>query len=136
MKLVLAPFNLNDPNDPDWTIQPQKFSESFAQKANKSAYSPINYELRITNHGLGADWPTVTIIISSAAGLLLFVIPEAHKRVRESLEEWVHIKKTTEALINWVARPKDIIQYPIELLYLDALTYVLEKSEKENSVFS
>ena len=134
MLIVSAPYNLNDPNDLDWSIQPRNFKKSFSSKMKKSPYGEVIYLLQQTNHGLGADWPTVTVTIFSIASFLLFAIPEGHKKIRESIEEWEKIKTELEKLIYWIFKRKTIIQYPKEILYLDVLTQALKSVPSDAEV--
>ena len=119
MEIVLSPYK--DPSlGLDWPEQTPLIEAGLRARLSKWHAGSVEYQIRRTNHGLGADWPTITLALLSVAGTLFFAIPAAHKKVRESLEEWKKIKENLERLLAWVSPSEEVASYPVELLFLDA----------------
>jgi len=114
MEIVLAPYK--DPaNGLDWDQQTpviKKEIEGLLDKYSKK----LNYKLSETDHGKGADWPTITLVI-----YLFFTIPKFHKKIRETIAEWKLIYIEISDIIKYVADKVRILFYPKELLLLDSL---------------
>ena len=91
---------------------------------------PINGSVTTRNVGKGANWSVIVLILSG----LFFTIPEAHKRVRESLEEWRRIFKELKPLFSWLLGTKRAL-YPDQYLFLVALFSVAECIEPSVLVF-
>jgi hypothetical protein len=94
----------------------------------------IPAEVGVKNIGRGADYYVVSISILSAASVLFFAIPTAHKKVRESLEEWKRIYNEFSRLISWFAFSSPIY-YPEHYLFLVALLKLDEDTEASELTF-
>ncbi|MCG7983767.1 hypothetical protein [Candidatus Thiodiazotropha endoloripes] len=120
MEIIVNPYK-DSGRGVDWDEQtPKIISEMnlyFSQ--NKET---LNFSLLETDHGTSADWPTITITIGGGIGAL-FIIPEAHKRIRESFEEWKRIGNEITSLITWIASKYPVVAYPKELLFFDLLEW-------------
>lgn len=129
MEIVLSPYK--DPSGGvDWPEQTPAIEAELTKRLRDWDAGTVEYRIRRTNHGLGADWPTITLSVLSIAGTLFFTIPAAHKKVREALEEWKKVRANIEKFLAWISREKEIAAYPVELLFLDA---VLHAAETETS---
>ncbi|PUB74705.1 MAG: hypothetical protein DBP03_08250 [gamma proteobacterium symbiont of Ctena orbiculata] len=120
MEIIVNPYE--DPGRGlDWDEQtPRIINEMNLYLSEKN--EAFNFSLEETNHGTAADWPTITITITGAIGAL-FVIPEAHKRIRESCEEWKRIGDEMASLLSWIASKYPVAAYPKELLFFDLLEW-------------
>jgi len=90
----------------------------------------IEYSLKDTNHGIGADLPTVLIEIVKMAGWAFFVIPALHKTIRETIQEWKKIKQNIDKVIDWIKKRWSILVYPEYY----ALLHVLESLEQKTNI--
>jgi hypothetical protein len=84
----------------------------------------------VRNIGKGADW---SVIVLAITGIFL-AIPEAHKKVRESYEEWQLIFKELKSFYSRII-PKKIALYPDQYLFLIALNQVVTKTNLECLLF-
>lgn len=112
------------PEDPDGTGQLTLALSQIQARAASAPGGALPVELQATNHGLGADWPTLAVTISSVATAALFGIPELHKKLRENATEYRHMRDNLLKLIAWLAGPYDVPQYPVELIYRDAVLHL------------
>ena len=80
----------------------------------------------VRNIGKGADWSVIVLAIIG----VYFAIPEAHKKIRESFEEWQHIFKELKSLYSLLI-PKKTALYPNQYLFLIALNLVATKTNPE-----
>ncbi|MBY0270659.1 MAG: hypothetical protein K2X06_12370 [Burkholderiales bacterium] len=134
MDVVLSPYE--DPSAGlDWPEQTPQILEGLKSRIESWDGAKVEYRIRETNHGLGADWPTITLQILSLSATAFFVIPAAHKKIRESIEEWRKIKANVERFIAWVSPKKKIASYPVELLFLDCADQALETDASERLEF-
>ncbi len=120
MELIINPYK--DPSyGLDWNEQTQTILIELDQflKNKKESYL---YSAKETNHGTATDWPTITLTISGLIGTL-FVIPEAHKKIRESYEEWKKIGNELKSFISWVISKYPIVTYPKEFLFFELLEW-------------
>ena len=127
MEYILAPYK--DPTSGlNWVEQTpiikNQIQNHFSEYGEK-----IEYEIIETDHGKGADWPTIALVLIN----VLFVIPTCHKKIRESISEWKLIYYNICGFTNWISEKFRILFYPRELLLLDALSE-LEKSLDVNDI--
>ncbi len=123
MEVVLSQYE--DPSTgADWPEQTAQIVEQLKSRVESWSGDRVEYRIRETNHGFGADWPTITLQILSFGATAFFVIPAAHKKVRESIEEWRKIKANIERLIAWVSPKKKVTSFPVTPLFLDAADQV------------
>jgi hypothetical protein len=123
MQVLVAP--LTTPGDDEGHDHEfQVFSNSL--NAAQSTASPI--VIQQVNLGLGADWLVFMIDLAMWVGAAVLVVPHTHKYVRESYEECKTIHSNILALIDKVRAGRNVVRYPIELLYLEALRTILAKS--------
>lgn len=92
--------------------------------------APAEGSASTRNIGKGADW----IVVVISLGSLFFVIPKAHKHLRESLEEWQRIYKEFKSLISWLLGNKPAL-YPDQYLFLVALFVAAETANSNDLVF-
>jgi hypothetical protein len=90
----------------------------------------VDGSVSVRNIGKGADWLVIVLTITG----IFFAIPEAHKKVRESFEEWQHIFKELKSLYSWLI-PKKIVLYPNQYLFLIALNLVATKTNPKELIF-
>lgn len=121
MQIIVNPYE--DPSfGLDWHEQTSAIFETITNQFVSRYGDSFQPMLRETNHGTAADWPTVTITVTGLAGAF-FIIPEAHKRVREAFEEWKKIGGELSALIVWLSDKFPVVSYPKELLFFDLLEW-------------
>lgn len=121
MDIVIGPYT--DPGDGlEWHEQTPIIMENLHSLFDENN-DKYNFKAIESNHGLGADWPTITIQISSLVGTFI-LIPELHKLVRESLDEWKTIGEELTSVIAWLATKYPIESYPKELLFFDMLEWL------------
>ncbi|MDA2933460.1 hypothetical protein MYX82_03865 [Acidobacteria bacterium AH-259-D05] len=127
VKLVLAPYE--DPvKGLDWQEQTPMVKQRLETKLDSHPEGPIEYVLKETDHGIGADWPTITIEFLKWGGLL-FSIPAAHRLIRETIQEWKEIKKTLDKIIAWIQEDEQIVSYSIEFAFLKALEFLESRGD-------
>lgn len=128
MNIVLAPYK--DPSEGlDWPEQTPVILNAINARLRGWDDGTLEYQLRETNHGRGADWPTITVSILSLAGAAFFTIPAAHKKVRESLEEWKRIGANLNRLVARLAPRSEVAAFPVELIFFDAVESALRIDE-------
>lgn len=133
MKLILNPYQ--DPGkDIDFDQQTPIIENQITGMLNEYSEN-IDYSLNECNFGGGADFPTMVIELASVAGVAFIAIPEAHKKVREALEEWKLINENTKKLINWVSGKSNVVSQPIEVLFIAASEALLKFIEKDDALF-
>ncbi len=60
LSLVFAPYA--DPADgPDWDEQTPLIIEEMTAELSECPVAPLRFELRESDHGIGADWPTLSV---------------------------------------------------------------------------
>jgi hypothetical protein len=131
MEILVNPFG--EPKD-DLEKEEQTAVRAILDKLESYPDGHIPAEVRIKNIGRGADWSVVSISILSTASVLFFAIPAAHKKVRESLEEWKRIYNEFSRLISWLAFSSPIY-YPDHYLFLVALLKLDEDAEASELTF-
>ncbi len=90
----------------------------------------VNSSVSIRNIGKGADWSVIVLTITS----IFFIIPEAQKKIRESVEEWQSIFKELKSIYSWIVKKKTAL-YPNQYLFLIALNSVVAKTNNNEFVF-
>ena len=125
MEILINPFG--EPGD-DWEEKERKQVETLLSKLHDNPEGFIPAEVGIKNIGRGADWHVVSLTILSTATGLFFAIPAAHKKVRESLEEWRRIYNEFSRLLNWLAFSSPVY-YPDHYLFLVALLKLDDDAE-------
>ena len=118
MKYILAPYK--DPaSGLDWDEQTSIIKKRIQDRLSEYD-DTILYKIVETDHGKGADWPTIALLLLNAS----LVIPEFHKKFRETISEWKLIYKNACRLTNWISEKFRILFYPRELLFFDALAEI------------
>ncbi|WP_196157177.1 hypothetical protein [Reinekea sp. G2M2-21] len=125
MEILINPFG--EPSN-DWREEERKAKQSLLRRLEGNPDGNIPAEVAIKNIGRGADWHVLSLTILSTATGLFFVIPAAHKKVRESLEEWRRIYNEFSRLLSWLAINSPIY-FPDHYLFLVALLNLDEDTE-------
>ena len=89
----------------------------------------LDFAVKQTNHGVGYDAITATVAVT---GFLLFGIPAAHKKIRESLAEWKLIYNNVQKVLGYVKHKQPIQAYSIEVAFLEALIYLEDQTNVED----
>lgn len=92
---------------------------------------PENVEVAAVNLGRGADWMVLAVYFGVAA----VFVPEAHKKIRENIEEWVRIYRELHALFSWIVEGRKAL-YPDEYLFLKAIEVLSEQALDEMVEFN
>ena len=133
MKLILSPYQ--DPScGLDWHEQTPEIKARIGVILENFDES-TDYTIQEEVFGAGADWPTIVINVATVAGLGLIALPEAHKRVREALEEWKIIGNNFRKLINYIAGKESVVSKPIEILFITASESLLSVLKKDDAIF-
>jgi hypothetical protein len=134
MDVVLSPYE--DPSAGlDWSEQTPSILKDLTSRIESWDGAKVEYRIRETNHGLDADWLTITLQVLSVGTTAFFVIPAAHKEVRESIEEWRKIKANIERFITWISPKKKVASYPVELLFFDSADQALAADASDRLAF-
>lgn len=133
MKIILNPY-VDPGRGMDWPEQTPIVTNRI-DGILKEFNEPVKYDLTEHNFGGGADWPVIAVNVATIASVGFFAIPEAHKRIRESLEEWGRIGASIKKLIKHLSDREVLVAEPIEVLFLDACKALLEFSNAEDATF-
>ncbi|EIV1777536.1 hypothetical protein MOU97_004221 [Vibrio vulnificus] len=118
----------------DWHEQTGEIESTIRHSLLESKF-PIEFLIRESNIGRGADYPVTVIQVISVLGFVGFVIPEAHKRVRESLEEWSRIRDYFSKLSALLSQNNSIIALPDEVLFAKSAEALLTETKASDAVF-
>lgn len=133
MKIILNSYQ--DPSEGmDWNEQ-TPIIENRITGIMKEFSESVDYSIQETNFGVGADWPTIVLNVATIAGVGFIALPEAHKRVREALEEWQLVGANVKKLIEWIGGNELIVAQPIELIFITASEALLSLTKKDDAVF-
>lgn len=92
--------------------------------------STLDGLVSVRNIGKGAEWSVIVLTITG----IFFAIPEAHKKVRESFEEWQHIFKELKSLYTCLIHNK-VALYPNQYLFLITLNLIAIKTNPKELIF-
>lgn len=129
-ELEILVLEFGEVNDLNWSRVEIETVRRYNERLHAYPAGPVNGSVTIRNIGRGADWLVVVLIL----GGLFFTIPETHKKIRESLEEWQHIFKEFKSLVSWLVGKKAVI-YPDQYLFMVALFSVVELVNLDTLVF-
>jgi hypothetical protein len=133
VELIIAPYK--DPADGlDWPEQTPIIMEKLENTLG-SYDEKVQFQFLEKDIGLGASWPVIAIEISVIAGTAFFAIPAAHKKIRESLQEWKLIGNKFLKLIDFISGSERVITYPIQILFLDAIAVLEKHKDVETAIF-
>ncbi|WP_223619032.1 hypothetical protein [Lysobacter sp. ESA13C] len=130
LEILVAEFGEID--DSAWSEAERIAIDNYLQLLQTYPSRPIEGSVTIRNIGRGADWS----VIALAIGGLFLAIPEAHKRLRESLEEWRRIFKEFQSISSWLGLVgKKSVLYPDQYLFLIATFHVVDRFEPDAIIF-
>ena len=120
-----------DENEPHNTIERLKAS------IGTYPYGAVEYRVKETDHGVGADFPTVTVdvLVLGAATIkavsVFLDVPAARKRVRDALSGWKDIKSDVDRFFGWFKKAEGdrIYAYSKEVAFLEALGRLEPKTQ-------
>jgi hypothetical protein len=122
--VVLCPFDDPATSGYDWPEQvPQALAE-LKEAATSCPAGEVSYRSEETDHGLGLDWPTLTVDVLKVGALVVFGIPILHKKVRDTVAGWREIKATVDKAVGWLARKHPVLSYSMGKAYLEALAHL------------
>jgi len=131
MEIIINPFG--DPSQHRVEREKEEIDNLLLKfERYPGSYIPVKVGTR--DIGKGAEWLIVSVTILSGATGLFFAIPAAHKKIRETLEEWQRIFNEFRRLLDWLSI-KEPIMLPDQYLFLVALSKLNEKCEASESVF-
>lgn len=128
LEILVSEFGEID--DSEWPRVKNEAIDHYSKLLHTYPAGPIDGSVTIRNIGKGADWPVVVLIF----GGLFFIIPEAHKRVRESLEEWQRIFKEFKSISLWLASKKRAL-YPDQYLFLVAVSSAVKRVGPDTLIY-
>ena len=129
-QLEIAVLEFGEVNDSDRPRVEKEVLCHYMRLLDNYPAGPIAGSVEIRNIGKGADWPIVILAI----GGLFFTIPEATRKVRDSLEEWRRIFKEFQEVMSWILGKKRAI-YPDQYLFLVGLFAVAARVEPDALTF-
>ncbi|MDD9158399.1 hypothetical protein PVK64_19730 [Aliivibrio sp. S4TY2] len=118
----------------DWHEQTDEIENSLRELIIQSKL-PVEFSIRESNIGRGADCPVTIFQVISVFGFIAFAIPEAHKRVRESIEEWSLIKENALKLIALLTKNNRMVALPDEILFIKSVEALLSEIEANDAMF-
>lgn len=129
-------FLLNDldTGTDDWEAHKTSALRSLARTLEAFPGGPVEYQAEEDNRGLGADWTVIALTILSLVGSGFFAIPSAHKKIRETLEEWRRVRDSLNVLGKWLAEHHQMLAYPQQILFLDALSEIEKSADVDEAV--
>ncbi|PKO25774.1 MAG: hypothetical protein CVU35_02530 [Betaproteobacteria bacterium HGW-Betaproteobacteria-8] len=132
MDIIYSPFGEID--DEEYRSVVDAKIKEYESRLKTYEGGQIEFHVRETNHGRGADLLTVTVSLVSLAGTAFFAIPAAHKKIREAFEEWKQIGKEIDTLISRVSG-NDRPSLPIEVLFFEAVNDLASSKVAESLEF-
>ena len=122
MTIILSPYE--DPaSGQDWDEQTPGIKEDLTQSL--SAAKVTEYEVKETNHGLGADWPTITLLLLAAN--LFFEVPEFYQRVQSAIAGWQRIAHDVKSIINKLSERQPVVGLSEDILFLLSIDHIAGK---------
>ena len=126
LELVIAAFG--ELSDDDWEAVVEAGESDLRRRISEFVgEKPSNIEVKSADIGRGADWTVLAIYFVAAT----IAIPEAHKRIRENLEEWQRIYRELNAFFTWVIKGRAAL-YPDEYLFLKSIEALSVEGLSEN----
>ena len=130
-RFVLMPYS--DPAEGlNWEEQTPLHHERISKAITDHFSNHLQFKLHETDHGIGADWPTLTLELIGTATGLFFGIPALHKKIREAISEWRQIKNEISKFISWIKRNEPVVSYSIEVAFYDAIDYLSALEDVDN----
>lgn len=129
-KTELFILAIGTPADDEWESAESEALSLYRQRLESYPGAPIHGSVSLRNLGKGADWYVIAVTVGGA----FFAIPELHKRIRESLEEYRLIWNNLKGLFSWLVRDKRAL-YPDQYLFLAALFHVSEEYDADRLIF-
>jgi hypothetical protein len=111
--------------DEAWAAAESKALDLYRERLRSNPSGSIDGDVSIQNIGSGADWIVVAIRLTEFAFMGFIAIPSAHKKVRESIEEWKRIFLELRNTFFWIKGNKKAI-YPDPYLFLTAICHLTD----------
>jgi hypothetical protein len=105
----------------DWHEQTPLIIDAIRDRIRIFPGGQIEVEFLEENYGTAADWPVIKIKVLAVAGVLLFGVPEAHKYIRETYEEWQHMAREVDSVVTTIAGSSAVLECSVGILIFDAL---------------
>lgn len=126
VKIILAPYK--DPAEGlDWHEQTPLIRKELHGILSNYPFGKVEYKIEETDHGIGADLPTILLEIIGIGSTLFFGVPALHKKIRETIGEWKKIWEEVKNFIKWINKKQPIISYSKEIAFLKALEFLETK---------
>jgi len=126
VQIVISPYK--DPSSGlDWKKQTNIIKKTLDKKIS-SYKKNIEFNLKESEHGIGADYPTIIIEIIGLGSIIFFSIPKLHKKIRDSIDEWKIIWHELSKFIMWLKKKEKIISYSKEIAFLKSLALLDKKT--------
>lgn len=120
MEITISPYK--DPAEGlDWHEQTPLIIDAIKDRIRSYPGCKIDVEILEENYGTAADWPVIKVKVLVVAGVLFFGVPDVHKRIRETYEEWQHIATEVDNIVTTVAGSSEILECSAGVLIFDAL---------------
>lgn len=130
-RFVLMPYT--DPAEGlDWDEQTPLHYERISKGIIDNFSKGLQFKLNETDHGIGADLPTITLELIGTATGLFFGIPALHKKIRETISEWKKIKDEISKFTSWLIKNEPVASYSIEVAFYEALSYLAKSENIDN----
>jgi hypothetical protein len=104
--------------------------------ADLSSYKkgPVQARTKLTNHGVGADWPTITIEILELGAIAFFVIPEFRKRIKDAVQGWREMGEALQRFRNWLFRRRNVVSCSVEVAFLESLNRMADSTDVDELI--
>jgi len=130
-RFVLKPYS--DPAEGlDWEEQTPLHHDRISKGITDRFSNNLQFKLHETDHGIGADFPTITLELIGTATGLFFGIPALHKKIREAISEWRQIKDEISKFISWIKKNEPVASYSIEVAFYEAINYLSTFEDVDN----
>ncbi len=129
IKVVLNAFDDPARSGYDWPEQVPQLLADLEATLSSGPAGEVSYRVEETDHGLGVDWPTLTLELVKVGALVIFGIPILNKKVRDAIAGWREIKATVDSMLSWLSAKHPIMSYSIGKVYLDALEHLDTKTD-------
>jgi len=127
--VILSPYG--DPSELDERAE-ERIHKQIEEQLSSYPHGKIDFELKQTDHGVGADWATVYLIIRTV-GDAVVLIPKVRKRIGDTIAGWRNIKKDLDRLLAWLGKDTPIVSYSKEIAFYTVLGHLDEHTNALNA---
>lgn len=127
--VILSPYG--DPSELDEGAEDRIYKQ-IEERLRSYPHGEIDFELKKTDHGIGADWATVYLIVRTV-GDAVVLIPKLRKRVGDTIGGWRDIKKDLDRLLVWLGKDTPIVSHSKEIAFYTVIAHLDEQINASNA---